>query len=116
MSEKAIKAARDAINDILRRDGIASSSMDLAEAAIAAYEKAMWRPIEEAPKDGTIIDVWLGDAEPADIDFYCTPGTRRSCGWSWRDGKFRPLGGLSATMPTFVQPTHFRHLPKPEGI
>ena len=72
-----------------------------------------WHPIETAPKDGTIFDVWLGDAESADVSFYCSPGTRRSTDWAWRDGKFRPLGGLNVTMPVFVVPTHWAHRPNP---
>lgn len=86
-----------------------------ARAAIAAYEQAMWRPIEEAKKDGTIIDVWLGDASESDVNFYCTDGTRRSPGWSWYRGKFRPCAGLDVQVPVFVTPTHYRPLPPRPG-
>lgn len=72
-----------------------------------------WRPIETAPKDGTIFDVWLGNASDDDVAFYCTEGTRRSCGWSWEKGKFRPLGGLKVAMPVFEVPTHWQPLPQP---
>ena len=72
-----------------------------------------WQPIETAPKDGTIIDVWLADAEDEDVAFYCTPGTRRSSGWAFHNGKFRPLGGLLKNMTVFVLPTHWMPLPDP---
>ena len=77
-----------------------------------------WQDISTAPKDGTVFDVWLGDTdEPfspkrVDIDFYCTKGTRRSPGWTWAEGKFRPCVGLPH-LTTFVQPTHFMPLPPP---
>lgn len=71
-----------------------------------------WLPIATAPKD-KIIDVWLGDADESDVAFYCTPGTRRSPGWKWRDGKLRPLGGLDVSMTVFVVPTHWQPLPQP---
>ena len=72
-----------------------------------------WQPIETAPKDGTIIDVWLGEADRSDVEFYCTTGTRRSAGWCFKNGKFRPLGGLEPAMPVFVIPTHWMPLPDP---
>lgn len=72
-----------------------------------------WRPIETAPRDGTVIDVWLGDADEEDVDFYCTPGTRRSPAWGFIAGRFRPLIGLSTPMTTFVQPTHWMPMPGP---
>lgn len=74
-----------------------------------------WHPISSAPRDGTIIDVWLGDATPDAVDFYCTPGTRRSPGWRWEAGKFRPVVGLTGrfVMPVFVQPTHWVPMPEP---
>ena len=71
-----------------------------------------WQPIETAPKDGTIIDVWLGDCDEGDRQFYCTGNTRRSPGWWWSGGKFRPLGGLHPLVPVFVEPTHWMPLPK----
>ncbi len=83
-----------------------------AKAALEAAERSRWQPIETAPRDGTIIDVWLGDSDASDVKFYCTPGTCRSCGWFWKDGKFRPSMGLS-TITTFIVPTHWQHLPPP---
>jgi hypothetical protein len=71
-----------------------------------------WRPIAAMPKDGTVIDVWLGDASDDEVDFYCTPGTRRSAGWHWFRDKWRPkMAGLQILV--FVQPTHGRPLPLP---
>jgi hypothetical protein len=72
-----------------------------------------WQPIETAPKDGMIIDVWLGNADQPDLDFYCTPGTRRATNWHYTHGKFRPYLGLPHAMPTFVEPTHWMPLPEP---
>lgn len=70
----------------------------------AAYEAAMWRPIEEAPKDGTVVLVWNGRSvqraywdkiESAWVLLFRTT-TRRK--------------------PAYASPTHFRPLPKPEDI
>jgi hypothetical protein len=93
---------------------VASASFDgtkiLAAIEAAGYTiEPGWQPIETAPK-GEVIDVWLGDAEPEDVDFYCTEGTRRSPGWHWVQGKWRPVNGLPP-MTVFVQPTHGRPLP-----
>ena len=72
-----------------------------------------WLPIKTVPTDGTIVDVWLGNADAEDVEFYCVKGTRRSPAWAWRDGKLRPCGGLNITVPTSVKPTHYRHEPPP---
>lgn len=71
-----------------------------------------WQPIDTAPRDGTVIDVWLGDCDEDDRAFYCCGKTRRSTAWSWKNGKFRPLGGLVDSVPVTVQPTHW--MPEPE--
>jgi hypothetical protein len=77
-----------------------------------------WQDISTAPRDGTVIDVWL-KGTLSDIKFYCsTPphkyGRReyggRSVAWHYQNGKFRPfLGGLILT--TFIEPTHWQPLP-----
>jgi hypothetical protein len=82
------------------------------DATLEAAARASWQPIETAPKDGTVIDVWLGNASKSDVLFYCTPGTRRSCGWHWSNGKFRPTMGLQ-TPAVFIVPTHWQSLPSP---
>ena len=88
-----------------------------ADTSVQKMHKSAWQPIETAPKDGTIIDVWLGDCSEDDRCFYCSGETRRSPSWAWHNGKFRPCGGLN--IPTFVQPTHWMPLPSPpaqEGV
>lgn len=74
-----------------------------AEAAIAAYERAMWRPIEEAPHNRTVILGWR----------------------DWRDGKWCMEVGAAAwgervgdysNRSQHGSATHFRPLPPvPEG-
>ena len=78
----------------------------------AALLESEWQPIETAPRDGTIFDAWLCDCNESDRQFYCTGETRRSAGWYWNNGKFRPHVGLPG-MTTFIQPTHWRPLPDP---
>lgn len=73
------------------------------EAAITAYERAMWRPIAEAPRDGTRVLMYA----PAAGGEYPTSTQRVDM---WRNGgwwQMRP-----------AQPyTHFRPLPAgPEGV
>lgn len=75
-------------------------------------ERMGWKPIKTAPKNGTVIDVWLGNASPEDVEFYCSPGTRRSANWHWFQGRFRPFSGLNVLVTT-VDPTHWRPLPPP---
>ena len=79
-----------------------------------------WQDISTAPRDGTIIDVWLQESM-SDIRFYCSSEPLRirdsiyggrAAGWFWKDGKFRPyLKCLNMT--TFVEPTHWMPLPEP---
>ena len=65
--------------------------------------------MDSAPRDGTVIDVWLGDCDESDRQFYCTGDTRRSPGWAWSNGKFRPCDGLNIAV--FVVPTHWMNVP-----
>lgn len=92
-------------------------ALDEGRAALASglvQDEAGWRPIETAPKDGTVIDVWLGDADVSDLDFYCQSRTcKRSANWYWSNGKFRPFTGWDLPLTTFVEPTHWIPLPAP---
>lgn len=73
------------------------NARDIAKAALVAAEKAAWRPIEEAPDDGTPILVTGGAKHGQQVN--CVPADG---GW-WR----MQIGQLSAI------PTHFRPLPTP---
>ena len=87
---------------------------------LEAADAAAWRPIAEAPRDETVIDVWLQESLN-DIRFYCTAKPLfiregvyggRAAGWYWKDDKFRPyLWRLS--VPVSVVPTHWRLPPPP---
>jgi hypothetical protein len=75
-----------------------------------------WLTMDTAPRDGTLIDVWLGDAIGADAEIYCSPDSRRAVDWFWWKDQFRPWGGhfaMGAILPLTIQPTHWR--PRPEG-
>lgn len=117
MSEKAIEAACVAATE----DEVEGSWEMLSpfqqervrrhmRRAIAAYEKAMWRPIEEAPKDGTPIQV-------THLPFTGRPpfnAVRWSHGPQKSQWRWRILGYERS--PLRYTPTHFRPLPKPEDI
>lgn len=97
----------------MNRQPIGSSSTVVTVVTIPA-----WQPIATAPKDGTLFDVWLGDADDVDVGFYCSHGTRRSVDWTWDQftNLFRPTAGIfaaSTILPVSVQPTHWR--PRPGG-
>ena len=74
-----------------------------------------WRLIETVPRDGTPVDVWLGDGDEEDLQFYCGKDSRRSCDWAWQSGKLRPMMGFKMPVVT-VRPTHWMPRPKaPRG-
>lgn len=116
--DKAIEAAaevlfRESGTQVLWKDAGREAHkiwIDAARAAIAAYERAMWRPIEEAPKDGTPIQV-------THLPFTGRPpfnAVRWSHGPQKSQWRWRILGHERS--PLRYTPTHFRPLPKPEGI
>lgn len=86
---------------------------EAADAALLASERARaWQPIESAPKDGTLVLVWLSDCDDEDRAFYCLGETRVSAGWSWQQGKLRPAVGLMLPVVT-VRPSHWMPIPDP---
>lgn len=82
-----------------------------ARATLAAGSQAVqvpgWRPIDSAPKDGSQIDVWIGDEREPDV-FWGTPklGHRAPC---WCRHTYDPYWGW---VPESVgTPSHW--MPKP---
>jgi hypothetical protein len=67
-----------------------------------------WLPIETAPRDGTLVDLWMKGPD--------NPGERQADCWyengNWwqefgREGPAHPASRLGD------EPTHWRHLPEP---
>lgn len=134
MTEKAIGAAHDAAKAAARSIGLnvdtitdgeitGSEIAVIIRAAIAAYEKAMWRPIEEAPKDGTLylLEVEIGEAVENPLDeedrFVTIGGNNfdndlidewKCAGWNWTHDCFSECRD--------IRPVRFRPLPKPEEM
>lgn len=68
--QRALSVAKDTFSDHMsrHREGLFPEGAAL-EAALVAYESAMWQPIETAPRDGTLICgwgpvAWYGSEEP----------------------------------------------------
>lgn len=95
---------------------------------------SVWQPIETAPKDGTIVDLWVVSACPeADhqmVDFH-SPTACKVSGQALRHGRvtacqwrtkrpnspaWYPAGSLCGyPLSPEVKATHWMSLPKPPG-
>ena len=64
-----------------------------------------WRPIDSAPRDGTVIDVWIGERRTN------VRWVKARSGW-WR---VNPDGSLNEYGERELTPTHWRPLPSPPG-
>lgn len=115
MIEAAAKVISD-VDDVFSWDEMPENNKEqykyLAGEMLKAALAAMWRPIEEAPKDGSLFAVRLPETTSrSDLEFYClNPTSRVSYGWHWKDWKFRPFISGTASLPTFIRPTHFAPL------
>jgi hypothetical protein len=74
---------------------------------VGLTDEVQWRPIETAPKDGTVIDLWDGK--------YMHRVTNVRWGHQrWQDGK--PVGEKEWGLITHDgKPTHWMRLPEPPG-
>jgi hypothetical protein len=70
-----------------------------------------WQPIETAPKDGTVIDLWAGQRRPG--CFYeriDDPLTGEVYGEGWSQ---QYVENTSNSFRVFEDPTHWMPLPEP---
>lgn len=85
-------------------------------AHIAKLEAALppqgdgWQDIASAPRDGTEIDIWIGNSPIVDGGYRIV-----NCWWSAVDGYwFGPMGGPARDLRQQAGvPTHWRPLPEP---
>lgn len=79
--EKAIGAALSCYMDTIQtyEDGPNETAF---RAAISAYEKALWRPIEEAPAEESVLITWLIPDQPcSSINTYVAKKSKESGRW-----------------------------------
>jgi len=107
MTTREIEAAAGAMQaerERLIAQPIGRIYAQLATAALAAADKAAWRPIEEAPKDGTPVLCFRPDDQFSPVTgldvLWFEPSIRR---WLY-NGE-----------PVWLPPTHFRLLPSGPG-
>lgn len=102
-TEAQIEAARAVIYELA---GMRFADKTI-RAALEAAERAAWRPVSEAPKDGTLVlTYWptLYGAEQYSVRSWQTGDWGRiRAGWADCWMQIKPNN----------EPTHFRHLPAP---
>lgn len=98
----------------------------IMRAALEAAEDAAWQPIETAPKDGTVVDLWIEGADDL-VDFYAPTAKKvkgrplrhgRAVEWRWSHRPpnapgWYPAGGLGYPLAPEVRAVAWRPLPQP---
>lgn len=92
--------------------------LDFARALLAASAAGQvgWQPIETAPKDGTVIDLWVGGDHRRTSCYWGRPhhccGEMGSyCDSEWHDLVEGWVGDLNEPLGVFTAPTHWMPLP-----
>lgn len=104
---EALEAAGDILDDLEHYAGV----VDKINAALAALERVgRWRPISEAPKNGTWILLRgrnsVGQRMVPVVAAWCPPG---GSGTGWRDsGSFKPVDDLAADPGADFMPLQLR--------
>lgn len=118
--EEALEAARR-----IDKSGLAYNG-DVFRLARALLNALDWRPIESAPKDGTLVDLWIVGSTD-DVDFYAADACEikgkplrhgRATGMRWQHrppnpANWYPMDGLGYPLSPNVMATHYRPLPAP---
>lgn len=76
---------------------------------------AEWRPIETAPKDGTVIDLWVGDHRRTScfwgLPHHCCGEMGSYCDSEWHDLVDGWVDDMNEPLGEFASPTHWMPLP-----
>ena len=81
IDEKALDIAVDVYCKVSDEDGDIRNAV---HEILTAYEAAKWRPIEEAPRDGTELMLWNG--RRCSVGYFERYGF--NAGWRWLNGDF----------------------------
>ena len=103
-TREAFAIAADAEAEELERLGVLPTDIDrdIHVIALRLAAKGGWRPISEAPKDGTWMDLWAGSDRIPDARF-----------WNGRWESIIETEDNSVMRELIVEPTHFMPLPPP---
>ena len=84
----------------------------VAQALLSERNATRWQPIETAPKDGTVVDLW---ARREQTDKYERLADCHWCGMTdWLGNEYDGWDGLSPGLRrTYDNPTHWMPLPEP---
>jgi hypothetical protein len=122
--------ARAALSSAGANVAVLTSERDAAQSELAKLRaEAEWRPIESAPRDGTVVDLWIVGYDDT-VNFYTltttkAPGGRARHGrapnfiWAQKPGNRAnwfpvAVGGLAGyPLSPEVTATHWRPLPSP---
>jgi hypothetical protein len=112
-SDEEIKAAARAIfyakfpTGDWSRDVYGAAKKEYYSAARAALNAVpRWRPISEAPKDGTPVDLWCDGRRWTDMEWNSTSPSNP-------DGAWKPEGASWKEELSWMRPTHWMPLPEP---
>lgn len=113
LSDNAELREQEAHSDTLfKRASAAEAERDQLKLELdrlqAALRREQWRPIDEAPKDGTPIDLWVTFPTRPEIQ----PQRYTDCFWEKELNRWNCVHGYDAC---FV-PTHYRELPEPPEV
>lgn len=118
INDKALEAALEAFMEAnAGKDGYVPIQ-DMRE-AIEAYKRAEWRPISEAPKDGTSILV-INDAQGAPETGGTYPFEIGVAQWNsgpyYNQEECKWRSSYCADLKMYFTPTHWQPLPQPPEL
>jgi hypothetical protein len=114
-SDKIQKMALQAISDEANREGLIEHIAELERIAAGAEP---WQPIETAPKDGTVIDLWIGGEFAGRRDScywgkpdHCCGEHGRYCDSDWHDLDDGWVDDMNMPLSGEEPPSHWMSLP-----